>query len=226
MSRVIIVFLVILLLAFSASAMKPLTENDLLNVNISQSLSINSDQIKEIHNKPAVIDNSEVLKEFYQTSSNSIILHFDMNLFQDPNETPESQSIYKPSFSFLSLCSKNDTFKNDRISLIDPITGKEYTSIISQDDVYRENQSLSINPADWKDYNTILSAEETTETETTISAPATITHSIQRLNNETSSSDSSYKYQIKSGNTLMRDTYIQDRKTFIQSGSWVDIKPR
>ena len=224
MNRTIIILLTVLLLPSAAIAMKPLSENDLLNVNISQSLSIGHDQVKEAHKNTRIKDDSEGLDECCQASSESMILQFEMKLFEVTSETTDSQSTYKPSFQFISLWSRDDTYPEARISLVDPINEKEYPSIISQGDGYSRNQILSFNAEDWKEYETIISVEE--KTENNISIMITDRHSIHHSDEYMSHSDSPYTFQIMSGNTLMRETYIQDRRTFIQSGSWVDINPR
>jgi hypothetical protein len=72
----------------------------------------------------------------------------------------------------------------------------------------------------------IVSAEET-DTPATVNAPQSGTrYSIEHPTTTTNNSDGSYRYIIRSGNIEMRDTYIQQTNSTVNSGSWVDIQPR
>ncbi len=58
------------------------------------------------------------------------------------------------------------------------------------------------------------------------STQAENTHSIEYPHGAINSSNTPSTYTITSGNTEMRDTYINQTRSTIQPDSWVDIKPR
>ena len=221
-------FLAVLMSPLFLCAMTPLTETDLSNVSNPLSLSIHPDHIMEINNKTQTWDDSEGHNKLLSTLSGSMI-HFDMNLFDDLDVTAERYATNKPFFSFPWFGGNNDILNNVKIFLIDPVTGKNYTELFSEDAVFNKIQILSINSITWKNYSTIINdetvnAEDTNETYS--NSQATVTPSIAHTNDDTRSSNSPYTYKIMSGNTDMRDTYINKTNTTIQSGSWVDIKTR
>jgi hypothetical protein len=223
-----IIFVAILLLALSANAMTPLTESDLSNVSNPLSLSINPEQRIKVNNQTNVWDNSDGLNQLLPTSS-GLMIHFDMNLFEDLDTAVERYSPEKPFSSFTWLWDKKDAFNKVQIFLIDPVTGKNYTALFS-DNVF--TIKYLIVPADlitWKNYITITNAETVNAEETNgnnINTQATAAPSITYTNDDSRNSTSPYRYYIMSGNTDMRDTYINKTNATIQSGSWVDIKTR
>jgi hypothetical protein len=209
-------------------AMTPLKESDLSNISNPLSLSINPEQRIKINNKPNAWDDSDGLNQLLPTSS-GLMLHFDINLFGDIDETAERYASNKPFSSFTLLWSNNDVFHKVQIFLIDPVTGKNYTTLFSDDDIFNKYQIFPINSITWKNYTTIINAETVNAEDTNepnSNTQATGTPSITHSNIDTSSSNSPYRYNIMSGNADMRDTYINKTNTTIQSGSWVDIKTR
>jgi hypothetical protein len=206
--------------------MSPLTETDLSNVSNPLSLSINPEQRIKINNIPNEWDDSDGFNQSSQTSS-GLRLHFDITLFEDIDETPKRYATNNP-FSSLTLLWSNNNVSNDiHIFLIDPITGKNYTALFSDDATFKTYQTFTINQIIWRNYITIMnaetvSAEDTNETNSNIKAIGT--PSITHANNDIISSDSPYRYNIMSGDILMRDTYINNWNMTIQAGSWTDIK--
>jgi hypothetical protein len=152
-----------------------------------------------------------------------------MNLFEDLDEAAERYTTDKPFSSFTWLWSKSDVFNTVQIFLIDPVTGKNYTALFSDDAFFNKYQIFPVDLITWKNYTTIIKAETVNAEDlngNNSNTQATDTPSITHSNNDTSSSNSPYRYYIMSGNTDMRDTYINKTNATIQSGSWVDIKPR
>jgi hypothetical protein len=224
------IFLAILFISLSVRAMTPLTESDLSNVSNPLSLNINPDQIMKINNKTNVWDNSEGLNKSLPTSSGSMF-HFDLNLFEDLDETEESYATNK-QFSSFPWLGGNDDINNVQIFLINPVTGKDWTTLFSYDASFNNYQIFPLSLIIWKDYNIIINDETINAggvnaegvNQTNSNSQASGSPSITHPNNDTQSSNSPYRYNIMSGNIDMRDTYIDNRSTTIQSGSWVDIK--
>ena len=223
------IFLTILLLALSVRAMTLLTESDLSNVSNPLSLSINPDQIMKINNKTNAWDNSEGLNKSFPTSSGPMF-HFDLNLFEDLDDTEESYA--SKQFSSFPWLGGNNDINNVQIFLIDPVTGKDWTTLFSYDAPFNNYQIFPLNVIIWKDYNIIINDETINAggvnaegvNETNSNGQASSSPSITHSNNDTQSSNNPYRYNIMAGNTDMRDTYIDNRSTTIQSGSWIDIK--
>ncbi len=218
----------VLMLPLLLCAMTPLTETDLSNVSNPLSLSILPDHIMEINNKTITRNDSEGLNKLLPTSS-GLMLHFDMNLFEDLDVTAERYATNKPFFSFPWFGGNNDILNNVQIFLIDPVTGKDWTTSSFEDAILNRYQIYPINSITCKDYTIIINAETLNAEDTNepnSNTQATGTPSITHSNNDTRNSNSPYIYTITSGNTDMRDTFINKTNTTIQSGSWVDIKTR
>jgi hypothetical protein len=210
----------ILMLAMSVKAITPLMDAELSNVNNPVSLSVNPDKIMKINNESNSMNDLEVRNIFLPTSSGSMI-HFNINLFEDPDKTIERYSS-NYLFSFFAWVRVNNTPKNNQIFLIDPVTGKSYTTLSIEDSNSYGIQTRWPNLITWKDYATIIDAEEANGYY--IDTKTTITPSMAYPVDYNNTSDDPYRYNIKSGNTDMRDTYINDRNTNIKSGSWINIK--
>ncbi len=221
----LILVLPILLLPLSLCAMTPLTETDLSNVSNPLSLSINPDRIMEINNKTNLGDDSERFNKLLQTSLSSMI-HFDMNLFEDLDETAERYATNKEFYSFPWLEGNNDILYKIPVVLPDPVTWNVWTF---EDTILKDSQILSIT---WKSYiatingqvgqaedinNAAFSWTQTTDT-------PTIPYSHPK--DDTRSSNTPLTYTIMSGNIEMRNTYINDSSSTIQSGSWLNIRTR
>ena len=217
----IIIFLIlsVLLLAISVKAMTPLTEDDLSVVSNPLSLTINLEQINMTNNKPYADDYFDGLNQLLLISS-GLRFHFDIDLFEDPDETVERDAFNL--FSSFSWLRANNTLNNVQIFLINPVTGKSYTTSFSEDSVPDDIQTRWLNLITWKDYATIINAEDANGHY--IDTKTTLTPSMVYPVDYKNTSNDPYRYDIKSGNTDMRDTYINNRNTNIQSGSWVNIK--
>ncbi|MGD0822377.1 MAG: hypothetical protein ABSA71_16715 [Desulfomonilia bacterium] len=192
--RRFLTFLAVLILPLFLCAMTPLTESDMSNVSNPLSLMINPDNIMDINNGAKAWDDSGVISKFLL---NSINLTWNVDLYLDKSngETIETQETSK-HFSSLSLLWGNGMFDNLQFFLIDPITGKSYTTIVSGED-----------------------------TQTTYSNPqAEITHTMAYPIDYTTSLNNPYRYMIMDGNIEMRDTYRSPTTTIINAGSWVDIR--
>ncbi len=222
-------FLAVLILPFPLCAMTPLTESDLSNVSNPLSLSINIEQIIKTTNKPNSSDSSESLSQLLPTSS-GLMLHFDVNLFEDPDETAERYATNKQFSSFPWLGGNNNILNNVQIFMIDPATGKDWTTLFYEDAIFNQYQIFSINPSFWKNYFTTINGKavnaedinnETYNYTQTTDTP-TIPYSYPK--DDTHSSNSPLSYPIMSGNTEMRDTYINNTSTTIQTGSWLNIR--
>jgi len=190
----IMTLLIILLSPLSLCAMRLLSESDLSNVNSPLSLKINSDNMMDINNGAKAWDDSGGISKFLL---NSINLTWNVDLYLDKSngETIETQETGK-HFRSLSLFWGTGMFDNLQFFLIDPVTGKNYTTIVSGEDT----QTIYSNPQ------------------------AEYTHTIAYPNDYMISSKNPYRYIIMDGNIEMRDTYISPTKTIINSGSWLDIR--
>jgi hypothetical protein len=186
--------LVILTLPLSLCAMTPLTESDLSNVSNPLSLNTNSDYMMDINSDAKAWDDSDVISKFLLNLNRKR----NVGLYLDVNngKTLELQETSK-QFSFFSSLSwsNNDIFNKVQLFLVDPITGKNYNTIASSEDTH------------------ITYSNPQAENIHTITYPT-----------YTDSSNSPYRYMIKSGNIDMRDTYINQTRTNINSGSWLDIR--
>jgi hypothetical protein len=216
-----VAFLACLLLPLSVWSMSPLTETDLSNVSNPLSISINPDQRIKINNKPNEWDDSEGLNQLSLTSS-GLRFHFDINLFEDPDETIEGYAYNLfSSFSWLRV---NNTLNNVQIFIIDPVTGESYITSLYEDPFPNNIRILSNVLNIWEDKTTGINAEDANRYYS--NSQATGKPSMLYPIDRTQSSNDPYSYVIKSGNIDMRDTYINSRSTTIQSGSWVNIKTR
>jgi hypothetical protein len=223
-----IIYVAILFLALSANAMTPLTESDLSNVSNPLSLSINPEQRINVNNQTNVWDTSDGFNQLLPIPS-GLMIHFDLNLFEGPGAAEEKDTPDKLFSSFSWLWGKKDVLNKVHIFLIDPVTGKNITSSFSDNASITQYQILPSDLITWKNYAAIINAETVSAEDTNgnnINTQATATPSIAHTNDDTRSSNSPYRYYIMSGNTYMRDTYINKTNTTIQSGSWVDIKTR
>jgi hypothetical protein len=173
-----IIFLAILLLAISVRAMSPLTETDLSNVSNPPSLNTNYYNMRDVNH-----------------DSYNLKWNVYLDLDESNGETPETQKTSK-RISFLSLLWFKSLFDDLQFYLIDPATGRSYTTIINTEDTH----GYYIRP-------------QVTDTPTMV-YPIDYSHSTNGY----------YNYDIISGNIEMRDTYINNRSTTIHSGSWVNIK--
>ena len=213
-----VVFLACLLLPLSVWSMSPLTETDLSNVSTPPSISINPDQRIKINNKPNAWDDSDGLNQLSPTSS-GLRFQFDINLFEDPDETVERYAFNL--FSSFSWLKGNNTFNDVQIVIIDPATGKSYTELLTEDSISEDIQTASIY---WNFYTKIINAEDANRyySNPQVTGKPSMLYPIDH----TQSSNDPYTYVIKAGTIDMRDTYIDNKSTTIQSGSWVNIKTR
>ena len=216
----IIIFLIlsVLLLAISVKAMTPLTEDDLSVVSNPLSLTINLEQINMTSNKPYADDYFDGLNQLSPISS-GLRFHFDINLFEDPDETVERYAFNL--FSSFSWLKGNNTFNDVQIVIIDPATGKSYTELLTEDSISEDIQTASIY---WNFYTKIINAEDANRyySNPQVTGKPSMLYPIDH----TQSSNDPYTYVIKAGTIDMRDTYIDNKSTTIQSGSWVNIKTR
>ena len=121
---------------------------------------------------------------------------FNPDVHDDKNKTRETQAMGTPLF--FVLWDHEESQISIQNFLIDPITLKDNTAMVSAEDIT---------------YN--VSA-----------TPAKNTHTLAYPDGVMNSSSSPGRYVIKSGNIEMRDTYINQTRSSIQSKSWVDIKSR
>ncbi len=121
---------------------------------------------------------------------------FNPDIPEDTTKLWETQEKDTPLF-FVLLDSKESQIIIKNF-LIDPITLKDTTAT---------------------DYNEVIHIDIR-------STQAENTHSIEYPRGAINSSNTSSTYTITSGNTEMRNTYINQTRTTIQPDSWVDIKPR
>ena len=190
----IMTLLIILLSPLSLCAMRLLSESDLSNVNNPLSLNINPNQTTGINKSARAGVDSGGISKFLLNSINRT-WNVDLYLDRSNGETIEPQETRK-HFSSLSLFWGKGMFDNLQFFLIDPVTGKNYTTIVSGEDsqiAYRNPQVVN-------------------------------THTMEYPIDYTMSLNNPYRYIIMDGNIEMRDTYRSPATTIINSGSWVDIK--
>jgi hypothetical protein len=185
----VILILAILFLAMSVKAMTLLTENEMSNAGNPFSLNINPNNMMGINNGTKTQDDSGVTSKF------SLTWNVYLDLDENNGETTKTQETSK-SFSFLSLIWGKGNFANLQFFLIDPATGKSYTTMFS--DEYTQTT-----------YNNPQAENQNTHT---LGYP------------QYYSNDTPYRYIIMSGNIEMRDTFISPNKTAITPNSWLDIK--
>ncbi|MGO9144920.1 MAG: hypothetical protein ACLQDF_00995 [Desulfomonilia bacterium] len=189
----VMTLVLILLSPFSLCAMRLLSESDLSNVNNPFSLSINPNQTTGINKSARAGDDSGGISN-YLLNSIDLTNNYDV-LYENRGETLEPRETRNLFFS-LSLLWGNGMFNNLQFFLIDPATGKSYTTIIFGED-----------------------------TQTTYSNPqAESTHTMAYPIDYTISLNNPYRYIIMDGTIEMRDTYRSPTTTIINAGSWVDIK--
>jgi len=189
----VMTLVLILLSPLSLCAMRLLSESDLSNVNNPLSLSINLNQTPGINKSARALDDSGGVSNFLLNSIDPVS-NYDIQ-YENGVETIELQETRK-HLSPLSLIWGNGMFKDLQFYLIDPVTGKSYTTIISGED-----------------------------TQTTYSNPQVEnTHTMAYPIDYTTNLNNSYRYIIMDGNIEMRDTYRSPTTTIINAGSWVDIK--
>jgi hypothetical protein len=189
----VMTLLLILLYPLFLCAMSLLSESDLSNVSNPPSLSINFNQRTGIHKSVRAVDDSGGVSNFLLNSID-LASNYDI-LFENHGETMELQETRNLFFS-LSLLWGNGMFDSLQFFLIDPVTGKSYTTIISGED----NQTAYSNPQ------------------------AELTHTMEYPTDYTINLNNPYRYIIMDGNIEMRDTYRSPATTVINAGSWVDIK--
>jgi hypothetical protein len=186
--------------------MVPLTESDMSNASNPFSLNINIDNMMGLNNGSKTWDDSDVISKFLR---NSINLSWNVDLYLDKSngETIEPQETSK-DFSDPLLCWGQGWFDNLQFFLWDFFSNQfpwinYYTTINAQ----------VVTAEDINDVN--YRWNQTTNT-------PTIQYSYPF--NDTYTSNSPYCYIIMSGNTEMRDTYIDNRNTTIQAGSYTNIR--
>ncbi|HOM29379.1 MAG TPA: hypothetical protein PLS81_07970 [Deltaproteobacteria bacterium] len=81
-------------------------------------------------------------------------------------------------------------------------------------------------PIQEKDIEAIAMPEDVSETEHDVRKINKQSYSIEHPDGSRMEWGDAYRFIIKSGDTEMRDTFIQQRGAEISPGSWVDIKPR
>jgi len=172
---------------------------------------LSESDLSRINNPLSLNINPHSLVDDNNTSSvddNGIISKFLLNsiklkgndhvyLFKDNDD---QQEISK-RFSFFPLSVDKDDFRKVQFFFIDPATGKNYMAMINDDDTNDTYNNFSN-----------IKVENT--------------HTMAYPNDYTNSSNNPLTYTIMSGNIEMRKTYINQTKTTIQSGSWLDIKSR
>jgi hypothetical protein len=192
----LLTFVAVLLLPLSLLAMRSLSDSDLSNIHNPLSLSINPEQAMEINESTVTWSASGSISNILLNSIN-LKSSFNIYLNEDGGDATEMQA---PTgrFHFIYVSWRNnDNYANIHDFLIDP-----------------------------KDKTTIASAEDNTGPNYIKVTPVQAMYSIEYPNGLTASSNSAYRYIIKSGDIEMRDTYINETKSAINSGSWVDIKTR
>jgi hypothetical protein len=188
----IMTFLGIILMPLSVWTMTPIMDSDLSDVNSPTSLTINPDQIVDIKNFTRAWGDYDVISKFLL---NSIIIrkYFDIQLDEYSGSAIETDTIAKHiPFSFDSRSNNMDA----QIFMIDPITGKNYTTIDANADAYNRNYMNS-------DY---LDKME---------------HYLTYHRGYTSSPNSPIYIKLESG---MRDYYTGPTEFSVPKNSWMDIK--
>jgi hypothetical protein len=195
----LLTFVAVLLLPLSLWAMRPLSDFDLSNINNPLSLSINPDQAITINDNSIIWNDSDGISKFLLNSINLERSSY-IYLNETGSETIETQTTTS-RFHFLYVSwPNNDNFLSIQTFLIDPITLKDKTVLASAEDNIGFNNIKMF--------------------------PVRTTHGMEYPDSLSTSSNSSYNYIIKSGDIEMRNTYINQTQSIINSGSWVDIKTR
>jgi hypothetical protein len=194
-------FLAVIILSFFLCAMTPLTESDMSSASNPFSLNINIDKMKGINNGSKTWDDSGVISKFN--------LRWNVYLYLDDSnrEAIETQETSK-DFSDPLLCWGQGWFDNLKSYLRDLFSNpfalmNDYTKINAQ----------VVNAEDINNvtYRWILTGDNP-------SIPYAYPF------NQTRSSNTPYSYIIMSGNTEMRDTYINNTSTTIPAGSYTNIR--
>jgi len=212
-------FLSALLLSLAVTAMSPLSEDDLSTFNNPISLSINPERIVRENQKINMVDKSELFYHIYINLIRNDHL-FNINLFDDQTDTEERFNSNIPDY-FYGSGRYNNVFNNVQIFIIDPLTGKDYTTLSLEDTSSIKNQIPSFNLNTWKDFSTIVNAEDVNGN---YNNTQSVTPNLEYQDDYNRTYDGAYIYKIMSGNTEMKDTYIDNRDSIIKSGSWVNIK--
>ena len=187
----IMTFLGIILMPLSVWTMTPIMDSDLSDVNSPTSLTINPYQMKG-NISTMVWDDSDAISKFLL---NSIIIrrYFDIQLDEYSGSAIETGTIAKHiPFSFDSPGNNMDV----QIFMIDPITGKNYTTIDATADTYNRNYMNS----DYQDK---------------------MEHYLTYHRGYTSSPNSPIYINLESG---MRDYYTGPSEFNVPKNSWMDIK--
>jgi hypothetical protein len=196
MKRLSVLLITILLLPFNISAMSTLSDSDLSNVSNPLSLSINPDQITEPDNTYLEAVDYSGISKFLLNTIKHGIV-FNPVAHEDNNKIWETNAMGVPPFFFV-LWDQKDSQIIIKNFLIDPITLKDTTAKVSaEDNIYNVTAT-----------------------------PAGNTRTMYYPDGAVNSSSNSSTYTIRSGNTEMRDTYINQTRSTIQPNSWVDIKTR
>jgi hypothetical protein len=198
MKRVLI-FATVLLLPLPLYAMRSLSDSDLSNISNPLSLSINPNQAMNINDSKKTWSDSEGISKFLLYTIN-LKRNYDIYQNEVSGDTTETQATTRQLYFFYASGFNNDSHISIQNFLIDQITLKDKTTIVSAEDITSPNNIK------------VTHAEST--------------HSLDYPNGLTKSSNSAYTYMIKSGDIDMRNTYINQTKSIINSGSWVDIKTR
>ena len=188
----IMTFLGIILMPLSVWTMTPIMDSDLSDVNSPTSLTINPDQIVDIKNFTRAWGDYDVISKFLL---NSIIIrkYFDIQLDEYSGSAIETDTIAKHiPFSFDSRSNNMDA----QIFMIDPITGKNYTTI-----------NTNVNAYDH--YHIISDLLER------------MYHNLTYSKGYTSSPNSPIYINLDSG---MRDYYTGPTEFSVPKNSWMDIK--
>ena len=187
----IMTFLVIILMPLSVWTMTPIMDSDLSDVNSPTSLTINPDQVVDIKNFTRAWGDYDVISKFLL---NSIIIrkYFDIQLDEYSGSAIETDTIAKHiPFSFDSRSNNMDA----QIFMIDPITGKNYTTIDANADAYNRNYMN-------RDY---LDKME---------------HYLTYHRGYTSNPNSPIYIKLESG---MRDYYTGPTEFSVPKNSWMDV---
>lgn len=191
----IMTFLGIILMPLSVWTMTPIMDSDLSDVNSPTSLTINPDQIVDIKNFTRAWGDYDVISKFLLNSIN-ITRYFDIQLNEYSDVAIETGTLAKHlPFSFVSWGSNNSTNTDVQIFMIDPITGKNYTTI-----------NTNVNAYDH--YHIISDLLER------------MYHNLTYSKGYTSSPNSPIYVNLKSG---MRDYYTGPTSFSIPNNSWMDV---
>lgn len=205
--RSYLTFLAVLILSLFLCAMTPLTESNMSNASNPFSLNTNIDNMMSINIGSKTWGDSSVISKFLLNSIN-LTWNVDLSLDESNGETIETQETSK-DFSDPLLCWGQGWFDNLQSYILDL-----FNNPLVLINYYTTPNSQVINAEGINDTNSSYRWIQTTNKpsisyaypydETRIYAPC--------------------RYDIMDGNLELRDTYINNTITIIQSGSYTNIR--